>query len=283
MPSFEQTSFAFDVDAADADDRALETASKVTKIRQEIRRQKQEAPRVSARPLGPLEDEDARQRLERRVAAHLPAGRLALAITDNRYTIISVKRERGLYRARIHHMFLEAPPHVTRSLARYIALNEADASRDLGTFIEQHQTTIRRSSGRRAPAVILETTGEIWDLQEVFDNLNGRYFQGKIDARITWGARGGRRRRRTSIKMGSYSVEERLIRIHPSLDRRFVPRYFLEWIVFHEMLHQVHDIPVVDGRRQFHTPAFLADERGFEHYAIAREWEQRNLDRILHF
>jgi hypothetical protein len=283
LPTFEQTSFAFPDQERSERERAIDTASKATKIRQEIRRQKQEAPRLSSRPISPLEDEEARQRLERRVASHLPAtGRLALAITDNRYTIISVKRDRGLYRARIHHMFLEAPPNVTRSLARYIALNEADASRELGTFIEEHQTTIRRT-GRRAPALTLETAGEIWDLQEVYDTLNGRYFAGKIDARITWGTRGGRRRRRTSIKMGSYSVEEKLIRIHPSLDRRFVPRYFLEWIVFHEMLHQVHDIPVVDGRRQFHTPAFLADERSFEHYEIARDWEQRNLDRILHF
>ena len=83
--------------------------------------------------------------------------------------------------------------------------------------------------------------------------------------------------------MGSYSVEDRLIRIHPALDRWFVPRYFLEWIVFHEMLHQVHDIPVVGGRRQFHTPEFLAEEKQFEGYERARAWERENLDRILTF
>jgi hypothetical protein len=49
------------------------------------------------------------------------------------------------------------------------------------------------------------------------------------------------------------------------------------------MLHQVHDIPVVDGRRQFHTPEFLAEEAKFEHYEAARLWERRNLDRLLHF
>ena len=83
--------------------------------------------------------------------------------------------------------------------------------------------------------------------------------------------------------MGSYSVEERLIRIHPALDRRFVPRYFLDWIVYHEMLHQVHDIPVIGGRRQFHTPEFMAQESNYEHYERARDWERRNLDRILNF
>ena len=66
-------------------------------------------------------------------------------------------------------------------------------------------------------------------------------------AAITWGARTGRPKRRNSIKMGSYSVEDRLIRIHRSLDRVFVPRFFVAWIVFHEMLHQVHDIRVKHG------------------------------------
>jgi hypothetical protein len=180
-------------------------------------------------------------------------------------------------------MFVTAPPVVTRALARYIATNEAQASRFLSRYIEDNQHAIRRFTRRRAPALTLETRGEVHHLQEVFDDLNHTYFEGKIDAVITWGARGGRRRRRTSIKMGSYSVEDRLIRIHPALDRRFVPRYFLEWIVYHEMLHQVHDIPVIGGRRQFHTPEFLAQETNYEHYERARDWERRNLDRILNF
>lgn len=81
--------------------------------------------------------------------------------------------------------------------------------------------------------------------------------------------------------MGSYSVEDKLIRIHPSLDRPFVPRYFVAWIVYHEMLHQKHDIPVVDGRRQFHTPAFLAEERLFDEFERAQQWERVHLNRLL--
>lgn len=264
--------------------KAIDTASKATKITQELRRPRPEAPRLGVAPPSPLEDETARQRLERRILSHLPEGRLALAVTDNRYTMISVKREKGpMYRVRIHHMFLEAPPATTRALARYIALNDKEASRELSEFIDSNSHVIRRGRRRPPQPVTMETRGEIFDLQEVFDDLNARYFDGKIDARITWGPRTTRRRRRTSIKMGSYSVEDRLIRIHPSLDRRFVPRYFLEWIVFHEMLHQVHDIPVVGGRRQFHTPEFLAQERSFEHYDRARRWERMNLDRLLYY
>ena len=229
-------------------------------------------------------DPDSYKVLERRIASHLPCGRLALGITDNRFTMISVRRDRGpVYRVRLHHMFVSAPAQVTRALARYIAHNESQASRDLGRFIEENQHIIRRAPRRSTPELTLETQGEVHDLQDVFDGLNHVYFEGKIDARITWGARGGRRRMRMSIKMGSYSVEDRLIRIHPSLDRRFVPVFFLEWIVYHEMLHQVHDIPVVGGRRQFHTAEFLAQERQFEHYDRSRIWERANLDRILYY
>ena len=103
----------------------------------------------------------------------------------------------------------------------------------------------------------------------------------EIDALITWGAKNGRPRRRNSIKMGSYAVEDRLIRIHRSLDREFVPRFFVAWIVFHEMLHQVHDIRVKNGRREFHSKEFLADEAMYEHFDQAKSWERRHLDALL--
>lgn len=252
------------------------------------------APRAATRPLAyndALGDfigatdagavERARISLERRIRAHLPKGALDLTLTDNRYTMISVKRDAraAYYRVRLHHMFADANPAITRSLARYIAKNDADASRLLGQYIDanQHRVKTRERRGRRA----LITEGACFDLQEIYDSLNRRYFAGLIQARITWGQKTGRPRRRNSIKMGSYSVEDRLIRIHRSLDRPFVPRFFVEWIVYHEMLHQVHRVTIVNGRRKFHTKAFLADEARFQHYELARAWELANLDRLL--
>ncbi|HEY0251572.1 MAG TPA: hypothetical protein VGC41_08595, partial [Kofleriaceae bacterium] len=73
------------------------------------------------------------------------------------------------------------------------------------------------------------TAGEIHDLRAIYDELNARYFGNKIDALITWGQKNGRPKCRNSIKMGSYAVEDRLIRIHRSLDRAFVPRFFIAW------------------------------------------------------
>lgn len=230
----------------------------------------------------PSELASAQDSLERRIRAHLSRGRVSVTLTDNRYTMISVRRvaKERRYEVRLHHMFADADPVVTRALARYIADNDAEASRVLGEFIDQNAGHVR-GRARRQPTQLIFTAGEHHDLRHIFDDLNARYFANKIDAAITWGARTGRPRRRNSIKMGSYSVEDRLIRIHRSLDRAFVPRFFVGWIVFHEMLHQVHDIRVKNGRREFHSKEFLADEAMYEHYDQAKTWERRHLDALL--
>jgi len=230
----------------------------------------------------PQEILDAQDSLERRIRAHLTKGRVQVTLTDNRYTMISVRRiaKERRYEVRLHHMFADADPVITRALARYIADNDAEASRVLGDFIDENSGHVR-GRARRAPTTVIFTAGEHHDLRAIYDELNAHYFDNKIEAAITWGARTGRPRRRNSIKMGSYSVEDRLIRIHRSLDRAFVPRFFVAWIVFHEMLHQVHDIRVKNGRREFHSKEFLADEARFEQYEQARRWERQHLDAIL--
>lgn len=225
---------------------------------------------------------EAQESLERRIRAHLAKGRVSVTLTDNRYTMISVRRlaKEKRYEVRLHHMFVDADPVITRALANYIADNDADASRVLGDFIDQNSGHVR-GRARRQPTQLIFTAGEHHDLRQIYDELNARYFDNKIDAMITWGQRTGRPKRRNSIKMGSYSVEDRLIRIHRSLDRAFIPSFFVAWIVFHEMLHQVHDIRVKNGRREFHSKEFLADEAMYEHYDEAKIWERRHLDALL--
>jgi hypothetical protein len=251
-------------------------ASRAAGLVEALRRTKRTAPDAAS------EVADAQDSLERRIRAHLARGRVQVTLTDNRYTMISVRRiaKQRRYEVRLHHMFADADPVITRALAHYIADNDADASRILGDFIDANAGHVRGRS-RRTPAQLIFTAGEHHDLREIFDELNARYFGDRIDAAITWGARSGRPRRRNSIKMGSYSVEDRLIRIHRSLDRAFVPRFFVAWIVFHEMLHQVHDIRVKNGRREFHSKAFLADEACFELYDQAKVWERSHLDALL--
>jgi len=144
------------------------------------------------------------------------------------------------------------------------------------------QARSRDSAQRR---LRLQTHGLHHDLRALFDGLNSRYFRGQICAGITWGRRraSGLPRSHRSVKMGSYAVEDRLIRIHPLLDRPFVPRYYVEWIIYHEMLHERHPIRVQAGRRCFHPPAFLAEEMLFEDFDRASRWERHNAHRLLRF
>ena len=262
------------VDPCSAVDLDSDTASHAAALAEALRKRKgSDVPR---------EIVDAQDSLERRIRAHLSRGRVTVTLTDNRYTMISVRRvaKERRYEVRLHAMFVDADPVITRALAHYIADNDANASRVLGDFIDQNAGHVR-GRARRQPTQVIFTAGEHYDLREIYDELNARYFANKIDAAITWGQRTGRPRRRNSIKMGSYSVEDRLIRIHRSLDRAFVPRFFIAWIVFHEMLHQVHDIRVKNGRREFHSKEFLADEAMYEHFEQAKSWERRHLDALL--
>lgn len=223
--------------------------------------------------------------------AHEAGGaQLELAVTDNRTTMISVRREPGRYRLRLHHMFVEASPDIVAALGRYVTRAERDASAALDAFINQHASRISGSpplavrSHGRPRSVRTEPRGQHHDLAALYDELNASYFKGEIRARITWATRkrrGTPPRHYKSLRMGSYSVEDRLIRIHPTLDRPGVPRFYVAWIIYHEMLHQKHQIPVVAGRRCFHTPAFLAEERLFDEYERARRFEQQNLHRLL--
>jgi predicted metal-dependent hydrolase len=227
---------------------------------------------------------DDLQMHERALAAalkpYLPPGKgLELRLTNNHYSMISVRRKVDGYRLRLHRMFAGAAPRTMRALARYMVHNDRRASRLLGEFIERHQHIIK-SQAHPVRRIALRTAGQHHDLQKVFDRLNAERFEGALDARITWGASSSVRARR-SIKMGSFAVEDRVIRIHPILDQADVPDYFVKWIVFHEMLHGKHDILRKGERRVFHSQAFLDDERTYPDYARAAAWERANLDRLL--
>ncbi len=227
--------------------------------------------------------EGARQSLERRFASAVPVPVL-LAITDNRSAIISHARDGGVLRVRLHHMFLDAPARVQAALVRYVVRGDRDASSLVGQYIEDNAARL----ARRSRAVPLVTKGQRHDLLAIFEDLNERYFDGGVNALVTWGRAGrrprdgtGGRARRATIKLGSYAALDRLIRIHPALDRRWVPRYFVAHVVFHEMLHHVIPHGRGLGRRTLHPPEFLAREREFRHYERAITWEKRHLARLL--
>ena len=222
--------------------------------------------------------EGARQSLERRLKSAYP-GPVVLAITDNRHSMISHRCENGVLQARIHHMFLDSPRSVVDALVRYVVQGDREASAIVGNFIDSNgHRVVKRSHNFQ-----LETRGKRHDLLAIFHDINEKYFGGSVNALITWGKKPTRKSgaARHSIKLGSYTAAERLIRIHPALDRKWVPRYFVASVIFHEMLHHVIPGVQVYGRTLLHPESFRMRERTFHHYERARAWEMRFVSRLL--
>lgn len=220
--------------------------------------------------------EGARQSLERKLRGAFP-GPVILSITDNRHSIITHRVQRGILHARVHHMFLDAPPAVVEALVRYITRGDREASAVLGDYIDANGFRLAR---RKRTA--LTTKGKHHDLLALFDDLNDRYFDGTVHALITWGKRPTTRSAcRRTIKLGSYSAVDRLIRVHPALDQKWIPRYFVAYIVYHEMLHHVIPGSRGLGRVNLHPPEFKEREKAFRHFERAIAWEKRHVARLL--
>jgi hypothetical protein len=218
--------------------------------------------------------EGSRQALERRLEQAYQ-GPVQLAVTDNLRTMVSTARVRGTLRIRVHMMFLGAPERVRDALVDYLVHGDRKGSLAVGRHIEENSHRIRASR----PVTHLESKGRSHDLLAILSAVNAQYFDGAAgDVLITWGRQTRpRKERRGTIKLGSYSATERLIRVHPVLDRDWVPRYFVAFIVYHELLH--HVIPARD--RSLHPPELLRREREFRHYERALAWEQKHIDRLL--
>ena len=80
-------------------------------------------------------------------------------------------------------MFLDAPPFVVDALVRYVTEGDRDASAILGDYIDDNGFRLARRK-RNAPLV---TKGKHHDLLALYAKLNDRYFDGAINALITWG------------------------------------------------------------------------------------------------
>jgi hypothetical protein len=201
-----------------------------------------------------------------------------LSVTDNRSTMISFRRAPAALRLRLHHMFLDAPEPVVRAVTDYAGRGQRRAGRVLDDFIRREQPGSVRIA---TPTTSGSAQGQYFHLEEIRDRLNERFFQGGVRAAIGWGRAPGRRRRR-SIRLGVYDHQTREIRIHPALDHPEVPRFFVEFIVFHEMLHQLFPSSNGPGRRVHHPRAFRDRERAYPLYEAAIAWERENLRALLH-
>ncbi len=114
---------------------------------------------------------------------------------------------------------------------------------------------IRQMRGRKK---ISTAKGDYYDLDEVFEALNRRFFHGLMGRPLlTWSEHKARR------LLGHYDAAHNTIMISRVFDRRNTPRYAIEYLMYHEMLHLRHPVKVRGGRRCVHPREFQADEKLF--------------------
>jgi hypothetical protein len=64
-----------------------------------------------------------------------------------------------------------------------------------------------------------------------------------------------------------------MIRINPVLDKKTVPRYYIAFVIYHEMLHAAMGTAVQGKRRSVHSRDFRKREKLFKEYEKVRTWE----------
>lgn len=203
---------------------------------------------------------------------------LVLTLTDNRSVLLSFCRKNGAVQLRLHRMFLHAPMDVVRAVARGLRRKNRKGDAGVRRFMNENLFRVRKIPRELPP---IRAKGDVHDLLEVYDRLNARFFAGSLRVPVTWG-RGSGRARRGGLTFGSYDPVLGLIRIHPVLDRREVPLFFLESVLYHEMLHHnLGGVPDRSGRTVYHSRAFRQAEALYPRHHDALAWEKEHLPALL--
>ncbi len=132
------------------------------------------------------------------------------------------------------------------------------------------QRTLELIRGLRGRKQLTQPKGEHFDLEQIFDELNLRFFGGlMIRPRLSWSTRPSR------TTLGHWDPAHQAIVISKYLDRPSTPRLVLEYVMYHEMLHLRYPSRACGGRRQVHTPEFRQAERMFPQLRQAQQLLRR--------
>jgi hypothetical protein len=187
----------------------------------------------------------------------------------------TIRLRGGRVYVRVSDIFKDAPQNIHRALAFILVAKLLSKPTP-----EVHQRIYRdyayspqilRASDiarrRRGRKVVSSARGNVYDLDRMFDRLNRKYFDGHLEKpTLTWS------QRRTRRILGHHDAAHETVVISKTLDARDVPERFVEYILYHEMLHIKHPARLINGRRYYHTNAFRAEEQRFPYYRDAQEW-----------
>lgn len=204
----------------------------------------------------------------------------AFDIRFHRFTSLNttIRLRDGRLHVRLSDILEHAPEPVHRAIAHIllaklykkpIAPAHADRYRRhvSSEAVSKQAEHVRQTRGRKR---IFTSRGHHYDLDEVFESLNSRFFHGLLGRpTLTWSAHHARR------MLGHYDAAHNTIVVSRVFDRQDTPPYAIEYLLYHEMLHLKHPVRVKSGRRCVHSREFQAEERLFPQLAEAKAYLKR--------
>ena len=187
----------------------------------------------------------------------------------------TIRLRDGQLIVRLSDLLEAAPESVHQAIAhillaklyrKCIAACHADRYRRYTTSeaVSRQAEQARQTRGRK---VISSAHGHFYNLDEVFEDVNRRFFHGLLGRPVlTWSAHHARR------MLGHYDAAHNTIVVSRVFDGPRVPRYAIEYLMYHEMLHLKHPVRVRAGRRCVHSREFQAEERLFPELDAAKEF-----------
>ncbi len=190
----------------------------------------------------------------------------------------TIRLREGRLLVRLSDLLEAAPPTVHEAIAHILLAKlyrkpvergHADRYRRY-TSSEAVSRQAERTRQTRGRKQIHTAKGHRYDLEEVFDSLNRRFFFGLMGRPVlTWSSHAARR------LLGHYDAAHNTIVVSRIFDRPEVPRCAIEYLMYHEMLHLKHPVRVRGGRRCVHSREFQAEERLFPELEEAKAFLKR--------
>jgi predicted metal-dependent hydrolase len=190
----------------------------------------------------------------------------------------TIRLREGRLLVRISDLLEGAPEPVLRAIAHILLAKmyrqpiDREHAMRYRRYISTHHMSqkahlLRQMRGRKR---ITSAQGHVYHLEEIFEELNREYFHGLM-ARplLTWSSERARNR------LGHYDPAHNAIVVSRVFDHPRVPRFVVEYILYHEMLHLRHPVKLRGSRRCVHSAEFQAEERLFEKLDAARDFLKR--------
>jgi hypothetical protein len=185
----------------------------------------------------------------------------------------TIRMREGQLFVRLSDLLEGAPESVLESIAHILLakiyrkqIETAHATR-YRRYVSSHDIAakahlVRQIRGRKR---IASARGHVYHLEEIFDDLNQRFFHGLLARpQMTWS------QVRSRQSLGHYDPAHNAIVVSRIFDHPRVPPCAVEYIVYHEMLHLKHPVKLRGSRRCVHSREFLAEENLFPHLQQAK-------------